>query len=122
MACVELDLGVLSMQPTRDNSYRPLSELPEADFDLSVVVPEDTPWQAIGETVLAVGGPVDRVAFVDEFRGAWVPAGYKSTTLRVTLRPTRTTLRAEDIEAVRIQVLAALAVKLGARLREQGGD
>jgi len=69
------------------------------------------------------------VAFVDEFRWRVVLAALHQVddSSRELCGPIRTTamrarLSAEDIEAVRIQVLAALAVKLRARLREQGGD
>ena len=61
---------------------------------------------------------ISRVSFIDEFRGAWVPEGQKSLTLRVTLLPTSTTLTADDIACTRADVLATLERGFNARLRE----
>ncbi|HTJ72659.1 MAG TPA: phenylalanine--tRNA ligase subunit beta [Actinospica sp.] len=113
----EIDLDALEVQPTRENAYRAVSDLPESDFDLSVVVPIDTVWAQVEASALSAGGLVDRVGFVGEFQGGWVPSGHKSTTLRVTLRPQSTTLTAEDIAAARTSVLGALSRDIGAHLR-----
>lgn len=117
VAAFELDLEQLELQPTRDNSYRPVSELPESDFDLSVVVPIETTWAQLEASARSAGGLVEQVAYVGDFRGGWVPEGRKSTTLRVTLRPQSTTLTAEDIAAGREAVLEVLARDIGAHLR-----
>lgn len=120
VACLELDLDTLapSLSPTRENTYRPVPEWPESDFDLSVVLPEYTLWQHIAEAAKSADAPVDRIAYVGEFRGAWVPEAHKSTTLRVTLRPTTATLTPEDLATARTRVLDALRTRLAARLRE----
>jgi phenylalanyl-tRNA synthetase beta chain len=117
VAAFELDLGGLQLQPTRDNAYRPVSDLPESDFDLSVVVAAETTWAAIETSALSAGGPVDRAMYVGEFRGSWVPEGHKSTTVRVTLRPQGSTLTADDIASNREAVLEALSRDIGAYLR-----
>ncbi|MPZ67406.1 MAG: phenylalanine--tRNA ligase subunit beta, partial [Pseudonocardiaceae bacterium] len=118
VACFELDLGSLSEHPSRENRYEPVPELPEADFDLSVVVADRVRWSEIATTVSGVDGLISRVTFVDEFRGAWVPEGHRSLTLRVTLQPRDTTLTAEAIAVVRGGILAALEREFSAYLRE----
>jgi phenylalanyl-tRNA synthetase beta chain len=118
VACFEVDLCGLAMHPTRENAYQPVPEWPESDFDLSVVVPEATKWTQIAESAESAGRLVHKIAFVDEFRGSWVPEGCKSVTLRVTLRPDTGTLTSGEITAVREEVLAALARDLDAHLRE----
>lgn len=118
VACFELDLGRLSTHPSRENRYQPVPELPGADFDLSVIVSDSTRWSQIGPAVTNVSQLINRVSFIDEFRGAWVPEGQKSLTLRVTLQPTSTTLTADDIASTRADVLATLERGFNARLRE----
>lgn len=117
VACFELDLDDLTMHATRENAYRPISEWPESDFDLSVVVPEETSWSQTSASAQSAKGLVNRVDFVSEFRGSWVPDGHKSVTLRVTLRPEIATLTSEDIAAARADVLTALTRDLGAKIR-----
>ena len=121
VACLALDLDALSVHATRENSYRPVSEWPEGEFDLSVVVPEHTAWARLSASAEAAAAPqgvdLERVAHVGEFRGGWVPDGEKSVTLRVGLRPLAGTLDGGQIAAARAEVIAALGRDLGARLR-----
>jgi phenylalanyl-tRNA synthetase beta chain len=118
VACVEVDLAGLALRPSRDNKFQPLPELPEADFDLSVVVADSAPWDTIAQAATGAHPLVHRVGFVDEFRGSWVPDGHRSLSLRVTLRPTGTTLDAQTIATARTAVLQALKEATGAYLRE----
>jgi phenylalanyl-tRNA synthetase beta chain len=117
VACLELDLAGLTARPSRDNLYQALPDLPEAEFDLSVVVADGVPWRTIADIARGSHALVHRVAFVDEFRGGWVPEGHRSLTLRVTLRPTEATLDAESINAARTVVLDTLREGTGAYLR-----
>jgi phenylalanyl-tRNA synthetase beta chain len=116
-ACFELDLGHLARHTSRDNKFEPLPDLPEADFDLSVVVPDSTPWDQVSQVARRADPLVHRVTFSGEFRGAWVPDNHRSLTLRITLRPTNATLTAQVIGGSRARVLNALAEQVGARLR-----
>jgi phenylalanyl-tRNA synthetase beta chain len=118
VACFEVDLGAISAYESRENRYSPVPELPDADFDLSVIVADSIGWNRIHATVANANELIHDVAFIDEFRGTWVPDGHRSVTLRVTLRPTQTTLSADDIAAARGQTIAVLERDLGARLRE----
>lgn len=118
VACFELDLGSLSAHPSRKNRYESVSDLPEADFDLSVVVADRVRWSEVAPIVAGVDALVSRVTFVDEFRGAWVPDGYRSLTLRVTLQPRHSTLTAQTIAAIRSAILAVLDREFDAYLRE----
>jgi phenylalanyl-tRNA synthetase beta chain len=116
VACFELDLGGLELFTSRHNSYAKLAEFPESDFDLSLVVDDAVTW---GEIAAEAGGveSVHDVAFVDEFRGDWVPTGQRSLTLRVILRSDAGTLTSQAIAATRDRVLDTLANRVGARLR-----
>jgi phenylalanyl-tRNA synthetase beta chain len=117
VACFELDLRTLATYQSRQNRYEPVSELPEADFDLSVVIADPVRWREISSAVLDTSEAVDRVEFIDEFRGARLPEGHRSVTLRVTLRPRETTFTADAIAAVRDEVIAVLTRTFDARLR-----
>ncbi len=117
IACFELDLGQVLVRTSRDNAFESLPELPEADFDLSVVVADQVPWSHVSEVARQADSLVHRVDFRGEFRGSWVPEGYRSLTMRVTLRPKEATMSAELIASSRERVLAALRSQADARLR-----
>jgi phenylalanyl-tRNA synthetase beta chain len=80
VACFELDLDRLSVHESRDNHYQPVPELPDADFDLSIIVADSVTWSRIHATVAAANELIHRVTFLDEFRGTWIPAGHRSVT------------------------------------------
>lgn len=110
---------LFEVEPSRENRYEPIPELPESDFDLSVVVADEVSWSQLSSAITsAMHELIHRVSFVDEFRGAWVPEGHKSVTLRITLRPKTTTLTAEHIGEIRREAIATLERRFGARLRE----
>lgn len=116
-ACFELDLRQVAARTSRDNTFEPLPELPEADFDLSVVAADQVSWSHIAAIAMQADPLVHRVDFSGEFRGSWVPEGYRSLTLRVTLRPKGATLNSELIAGSRERVLAALASQADAHPR-----
>lgn len=118
VVCFELDVDLLSAHNSRENRYEPVPEFPDADFDLSVVVADNVSWDEVATTVRAVHELVHDVAFVDQFRGSWVPQDHRAVTLRVTLRSATSTLTADEITATRQAVLDSLDVRHGARLRE----
>jgi phenylalanyl-tRNA synthetase beta chain len=117
VACVELDVARLTAYRSRENRFEPLPELPEAEFDLSVVVADEIGWQAIEATAREADELIRAVSYVDEYRGSWVPKGHRSLTVRVTLRPKDITLTADVIGAVRTEVLDVLGRELKAYLR-----
>jgi phenylalanyl-tRNA synthetase beta subunit len=117
VACLELDLSSLAAAAPSGFTVEPPPELPEAGFDLSVVVADSVTWADLATAARAADPLVHRVAFLDEFRGSWVPAGLRCVSLRVTLRPTEATLGAGPLAATRAEVLRALAEAVAAYLR-----
>lgn len=117
VAYTEIDLRHLSVHRSRDNRFEALSELPETDFDLSVVVADNVTWAAVETVVGGVDKLISAVTYVDEYRGSWVPDGHRSLTLRVVLRPADATLTADEIGRVRTRTLEVLGQEFGARLR-----
>ena len=89
VAYAEIDLQHLDVHLSRENRFEAVPELPETDFDLSVVVSDDVPWQAVQRVAGGAGKLVHEVSYVDEYRGSWVPEGHRSLTLRVNDQPVR---------------------------------
>ncbi len=118
VACFELDADLLTAHASRENRYARISELPDADFDLSIVIADETPWITVAGLARGAHRLVHDVEYIAEFRGSWVEQGHRSLTLRVRLRPQEETLTAESITVARSAVMHALADQAGARLRE----
>lgn len=118
VACFELDADLLTAHASRENRYSRISELPDADFDLSIVIADETPWAAVADLAYQAHRLVHDVEYIAEFRGSWVEQGHRSLTLRIRLRPQDETLTAESISAARSEVMRSLAEHAGARLRE----
>jgi len=117
VAYAEVDLSPLTTYPSRENAYVPVPDLPQADFDLSVVVADDIPWARVEAVTRAADDLVAAVAYLDEYRGSWVPDGHRSLSLRVTLQPRTATLTADEIAGARQAVLDELGRHLDAHLR-----
>lgn len=117
IAYAEIDLQHLDAHRSRENRFEGVPELPETDFDLSVVVADDVPWAAVERVASGIDKLIREVSYVDEYRGSWVPEGHRSLTLRLVVRPTEATLTAEETGVIRTRTLAALSQELGAHLR-----
>jgi len=98
--------------------YVPLPTYPAATFDLALLVPSDVASQTV-DTLLrdSAGELLERLELFDEFRGAGVPAGYRSLAWRLTFRHPERTLRDKEIEGRRARLLQTLERELGVRPR-----
>lgn len=117
VAYAELDLSGLRVSRSRDGSFVPLPDLPDAEFDLSLIVRDDIVWSRIAEAAMAASALITAVHYLGEYRGDWVPEGHRSLALRVTLRPEHSTLTAKLINNARGAALKALGKQFNARLR-----
>lgn len=95
-----------------------LPKYPAIERDLSVVVDEATPWQAV-DAAVAQAGPelLESVAFVGTYRGKQVGKGKKSVTLRLMFRDPQRTLRHEQVDPQVATVVTALGEAVKAELR-----
>ncbi|MES2525133.1 MAG: phenylalanine--tRNA ligase subunit beta [Gemmatimonadota bacterium] len=98
--------------------YRALPVTPAAEFDLALLVPEGTSAADVSSAMRRAGGELlERVELFDEFRGAGVPAGYRSLGWRLTFRHPERTLREKEIEGRRSRLLDTLSAELGIKPR-----
>ena len=80
----------------------------------------NTKWAEIKEAVLKKKNSdsyLQDADFVDEYKGAQVPEGKKSVTIRLTLGSNEKTLTSNEIEACANTVIKFLVKNLGAEMR-----
>lgn len=115
---VELDLTALMALARPVRAYRPLPRFPASDRDLAVLVPDGVPAARVEATIAAAGGDLlESVRLFDLYRGAGVPEGWRSLAYSLVYRAGDRTLTDAEVDAVHGRVRAALAERLGARLR-----
>ena len=98
------------------------SAYPPAIFDMAFEVDEALPAGDLeGVLVASAGALLERQEIFDVFAGAPLDEGKKSIALRLTLRAPDRTLTDEDVAGVRSQIIAAVADRLGGKLRGAEG-
>ncbi len=117
-ALLEVDFHLLADRCRLDPSYRPLSAYPGTRRDIAAVVDEEVLWAQI-EKCVTENAPetLERIEFFDVYRGDPVPEGRKSVAFSLTFRRRDRTITAEEAEAARSDIVAALGLELGAMLR-----
>jgi phenylalanyl-tRNA synthetase beta chain len=113
----EIDLVPLRLG--RIPRFEPLSRFPAIRRDFAVVVPRDLPYQAVLDTVRAAAPAVVRdIQLFDVYTGDNIDSGLKSLALSLILQESSRTLTDSEVEQASAAVLAALADRLGAKLRD----
>jgi phenylalanyl-tRNA synthetase beta chain len=128
---VEISLGVMpsvkAAPPTKHDSsaaggnastthtrFAPLPTTPAAEFDLALIVKNETSSADVEHVIRRESGAMlERLELFDEFRGAGVPEGSRSLAWRLTFRHPERTLRDKEIDGRRSQLLKALEKELG---------
>jgi phenylalanyl-tRNA synthetase beta chain len=118
IAYAELDLGPLTAARSRDGIYHAVPDLPQSDFDLSVLLANDVPWSHAQTVVAGTDTLIHAVNYIGEYRSADLGPDVRSLTLRVTLQPRTSTLSREQIDAIRADIIDALRTELAATLRD----
>ncbi|MBX9579313.1 MAG: phenylalanine--tRNA ligase subunit beta, partial [Gemmataceae bacterium] len=114
----ELDLeAVLAAVPDRF-PYRPFPTVPPAKRDIALIVPEETPAEAVLGEIRAAGGDLltDAVLF-DVYTGESVPAGTKSLAYALVYQSPDKTLSDKEIEKAHGKVEGRLRHVLKAKIR-----
>ncbi|MBX9626504.1 MAG: phenylalanine--tRNA ligase subunit beta [Gemmataceae bacterium] len=114
----ELDLeAILAAVPDRF-PYRPFPTVPPAKRDIAVIVPAETPAEAVLAEIRAAGGDLltDAVLF-DVYTGESVPAGTKSLAYALVYQSPDKTLSDKEIEKAHGKVEGRLRHVLKAKIR-----
>ena len=91
----------------------PLPTTPAAEFDLALIVANETTAAEVESLIRAESGEMlEHLELFDEFRGAGIPEGARSLAWRLTFRHPERTLRDKEIDGRRSQLLKALQREL----------
>jgi phenylalanyl-tRNA synthetase beta chain len=122
IVAAELDLEQLSASQIGGNeSVQPLPRHPSVVRDLSIIVADSLPAEIIHGTIQAAGSqagvPLVSIVFFDRYKGAGVPDGSVSVSVRLTFQSADRTLVDADVQQAFDGILAALVADHGARQR-----
>lgn len=99
--------------------YAPLAKYPAVSLDLSIIVGEETPWQAIKNLAEAVDSAlVQSVDLLDVFKNDKIESGKKSVTLRATYRAIDRTLSLEEAAKLHEKLAMQMRKAYGAEVRK----
>ena len=119
VAMCEVDLGALIALADEDARPTPISTLPAATQDLSLVLDADIPaGDVLAAIVEGAGDLLEDARLVDDYRGSGVPDGTKSLTFALRFRAPDRTLTAAEATEAKLAGLAVATQRFGASLRE----
>ena len=96
----------------------PVPDQPSIERDFNFVLDESVRWTQVEELVRQMAGPhLERLEFVDLYRGKQVPKGKKSITFRREYRAIDRTLTHEEVDGYEAKVRTAIESQLGGVLR-----
>ena len=94
---LEIDT-LLACYPPR-GAIRPLPAFPHTERDVSLILPEATPWGDVASLVHAMNlNRLEAIEHAGVFRGQQIGAGRKSLTVRLRFRDPDRTLRREEVD------------------------
>ncbi|HKG39796.1 MAG TPA: phenylalanine--tRNA ligase subunit beta [Conexibacter sp.] len=118
VACFEIDLDAVIAAAPGAVRYEDYTSFPEVGLDLAVVVPQSVASAEVVAAVRAAGGPLlAAVEVFDVYRGAQVGDDEVSLALRLAFRSPERTLTDEEVTERRTAIEAALAERVGGRIR-----
>ncbi len=113
-----LDAAALVASYPPKVTVEPLPKFPGIERDLSVIVEDSVPWQAIEAVVKKVNPPMmSDLSFLTTYRGKQIGAGRKSVSLRLLFRDPEKTLRHDEVDPQMAVVIDSLKNELSAELR-----
>jgi phenylalanyl-tRNA synthetase beta chain len=113
---LELALDLTARPPV---TYRPLPTTPASERDLALLVDDGISAAQVRAVLEREGGALlERVAVLDEYRGAGIGEGRRSLMFRLTFRDPARTLRDREVDEVERRLLRALESELGVRRRD----
>ena len=119
IAAVELDVDALIAAAPAAIDFAPISAMPAATQDVSLVVDEQVPAGDVRDAVVAGAGDLlETIELVDDYRGAGLPERTKSLTFALRFRAADRTLTAKEATAAKQAGVAVATERTGAHLRE----
>jgi phenylalanyl-tRNA synthetase beta chain len=119
VAAVEIDLDALIAATPAPPPVRPISPMPAATQDLSLVVATPVPAAEVLAAVReGAGALLEDLALIDDYRGPGLPDGTKSLTFALRFRADDRTLTAAEATAAKESGAALAAARTGAAIRE----
>ena len=117
-ALAEFDLDAIAALVPARFAYRPVSAFPPTLRDLAVVVPHDTPAEAVTAEIVAGGGVVlEAATLFDVYRGDSIPAGTKSLAYALTYRVAGRQLGDKEVDQAHLKIEGRLKHVLKAAIR-----
>jgi phenylalanyl-tRNA synthetase beta chain len=118
VALAELDLDALMKLVPPRVGYTPLSPFPPALRDLAVVVPAETPAEAVTAEVVAGGGELlESATLFDVYKGDSIPAGTKSLAYALCYRVRDRQLADKEVDKAHQRIEGRLRHTLKAGIR-----
>lgn len=117
-AAAEVDLAPLVEHTQHVPQLHTLPRYPSIERDLSLVVPEATPFAQIQQAIVDANPPqLEALHYVTTYRGKPLEKGQKSVTVTMVFRSQEGTLTAEQVEPTVQKVVQSATAALGATLR-----
>jgi phenylalanyl-tRNA synthetase beta chain len=118
LLAAEVDMdGLLALIPA-GTPVQSISTFPPVLEDLSLVVDESLPAQAVADVIKTAGGRmVTGLRLFDVYRGEKIGKGKKSLAYSLTYQDPERTLTDEAVAKIRQKIINTLEKELGARLR-----
>ena len=119
IAAVELDLDALIAAAPPTVTSRPISAMPAATQDVSLVTVAAVPAGDVRAALVeGTGDLLEAIELVDDYRGAGLPEATKSLTFALRFRAGDRTLTAAEATAAKEAGVALATARTGATLRE----
>lgn len=119
IAAVEIDVDALIAAAPPSVAFVPISSMPAATQDVSLVVQDQVPAGDVRDALVSGTGPLlETIDFIDDYRGAGLPEGTKSLTFALRFRAPDRTLTAAEATAAKEAGVAVATERTGAHLRE----
>jgi phenylalanyl-tRNA synthetase beta chain len=113
------EVDLVALRDGRIPAFEPLSKYPSIRRDFALLVSRGVTYQAVRDVVEASAPPIVKdIKLFDVYTGENIDSGLKSLALSLILQESSHTLTDIEVEQASGIVLAALADKLDARLRD----
>lgn len=116
----EIDTDSLKPFTSRTNKFTHIPEFPTNDYDFSMLFDADMKWEKIYQTAMQKkkpGGLIKSISFIDEYKGAKIPNGKKSVTIRLVIGSDEKTLTFDEVAKCAETVIKHLSRTLGSQMR-----